>query len=170
MEIGIILNPKSRANIRNPMRIKDYQKLGKGIIEVRGTASLSDLARTARDFKKRNVPYLGISGGDGTIHQVITAFINAYHPDPIPPVLLLGDGTMNNIAHSLGIRGGGKNVLNRFLLSLERRRICMEWRDTMQIEDRYCFLFGCGLTSNFLLEVYRDGKKGYLKNIDVIRQ
>lgn len=40
----------------------------------------------------------------------------------------------------------------------------------MQIEDRFCFLFGCGLTSNFLLEVYRDGKKGYLKNIDVIRQ
>jgi len=169
MEIGIILNPKSRANLKHPARASEYEKLGMGIVEVKETASLSDLVRTAKSFKKKKVPYLGISGGDGTIHQVITAFIHAYHPDPIPPVLLLGDGTMNNIAHSLGISGGGKSVLRRFMKNYNNRRISMVWKDTMSIDDKYCFLFGCGMTTNFLVEAYR-GKKGYLKNLDVIRQ
>lgn len=169
MELGIILNPLSRANIRHPGRMHEYNEIGKGVIEVKETASLSDLVKTARIFKKKKVPYLGISGGDGTIHQVITAFINEYYPDPIPPVLLLGDGTMNNIAHSLGIKGGGRSVLKRFMSNYENRRISLIDKDTMRIDDRYCFLFGCGLTTNFLLEAYR-GKKGYLKNIDVIRQ
>jgi diacylglycerol kinase family enzyme len=169
-ELGIIINPKSRANLRKPGRIKEYSHLGSGSISLYPTGSIDELIQTARHFKKTGIPYLGISGGDGTIHQVISAFISVYKSAPIPPILLLGDGTMNNIAHSMGMREHGKQVLKNFLRSMEMGRICLESRGTIQIKDRYCFLFGCGLTSNFLIEAYRDGKKGYIQNLEVIRK
>jgi diacylglycerol kinase family enzyme len=167
MELGIILNPKSRANLKNPSRIKYYRNISNEILEVRATESFEDLTRTAREFKRRRVPYIGISGGDGTIHQVITACINAYAPSAIPPVLLLGDGTMNNIFSSVGIKGHGVSVLSRFVHAVKSNKFGIQERLTMKIDDRYCFLFGCGLTTNFLHAAY-DGKKGNLKNIQVI--
>ena len=170
MELGIVLNPKSRYNKKNPNIAQAYREVGKDIIDVVQTPDFQALRKTAKMFKKKKVPYLGISGGDGTIHQVITAFINEYAPNPIPPVLLLGDGTMNNIFHSLGMQGNGTKLLKRFVHGLETRRMTLHARDTIQIDDRYCFLFGCGLTSNFLVEVYRDGKKGYIQNIAVIQE
>ncbi len=40
-------------------------------------------------------------------------------------------------------------------------------RDTMKIGNSYCFLFGCGLTTNFLNAVY-EGEKGTIANLKVI--
>jgi diacylglycerol kinase family enzyme len=168
MQIGIIVNHLSRHNQRHPESADAYEAIGDGLVHVECPDNIEDLSRIAREFKGKKVPFLGISGGDGTIHQVVSVFINEYYPEPIPHILLLGDGTMNNIAHSIGMSAGGKRVLTRFLSKLEDGALCIQKRNTLVINEKHCFLFGCGLVTNFLLEAYRGGHKGLFRNIVVI--
>jgi diacylglycerol kinase family enzyme len=121
-----------------------------------------------KGFLDRGLSHIGISGGDGTIHQVLTRIITVYGDTPIPPILLLGDGTMNNIAHSIGIRKKGRSNLKKFLHDVHHREVVLVERGTMRIDGRYCCLFGCGMTSNFLTELYK-GDKGYMRSIDLVR-
>ncbi len=169
-KIGIIVNPFSRRNIRtNCASIKKFGKIGGDEVDIRATKSLEELDDVAKEFKTKKYSYIGISGGDGTIHNVITRLINAYHPDPLPPILLLGDGTMNNIATSIGLRNKSEVILKEFLVRCKDPfSLRIVRRDTMKISNRYCFLFGFGLTTNFLQEVYSDDDKGMRKNIFVI--
>lgn len=168
MKLGIILNPNSRYNLRNPESADEYQQLGGSFVELRKTSSPDDVTCVAEDFLKRGISFIGISGGDGTIHQTLTRLIHVYGKKTIPPVLLLGDGTMNNIAHSIGIRNKGRANLKKFLQMVQRRELVLRERTTMHIDGRYCFLFGCGMTSNFLTELYK-GEKGYLKSVDMVK-
>lgn len=170
IQIGIIVNPYSRRNIRtNCAAVEEFQIAGGSFIDVRATESLDHLDEVLQEFKENAYPYIGISGGDGTIHNVITRIINIYIPESPPPVLLFNDGTMNNIAASIGLGGDSAQILKRFLTAVERSYYPrMLYRDTLKIEDRYCFLFGMGMISNFLNECYSDGQKGFRKNIEAI--
>ena len=64
--IGIVVNPRSRLNQRDPRAaLRLARKLGdQGV--VRTAKSRDDLARIAEDFRKLQIDVLGISGGDGT--------------------------------------------------------------------------------------------------------
>ncbi|MGL4368604.1 MAG: diacylglycerol kinase family protein, partial [Spirochaetota bacterium] len=137
------------------------------MVEVFRTHSLGEVRDIVVRFKNEDFSFIGISGGDGTIHQVITLCIEIYGDSPMPPILLLGDGTMNNIAHSIGLKYRGRINLRKFLSGINSGEITVMERSTMYIEGKYCFLFGCGVTSNFLIEAYK-GNKGYRKNIKVI--
>lgn len=164
--IGIIVNPYSRKNIRtNCESVRTFQKVGGSKVDVRATESLEHLDQVVHEFREEGYPYIGISGGDGTIHNVISRVINIYMPDPPPPLLLLNDGTMNNIASSVGLKGESAHILERFLYYLTQWYYPrMVQRDTIKIDDKYCFLFGFGTTSRFLNECYSDGK-GFRQNI-----
>ncbi|MFW6365809.1 MAG: diacylglycerol/lipid kinase family protein [Spirochaetota bacterium] len=168
--MGIIVNPYSRRNLKNrEATVDDFVRTGGSAVDVRPTESLEHLDDVLREFKENAYPYIGISGGDGTIHNVITRIINIYMPEPPPPVLLFNDGTMNNIAASIGLGGDSAQILKRFLAAVTRSFYPrMLYRDTLKIEDRYCFLFGMGMIANFLNECYSDGQKGFRKNIEAI--
>jgi diacylglycerol kinase (ATP) len=168
MQIGLIVNPRSRHNQRHPESACEYEAMGCGLVDVKSPDDFNDLISIIRDFKENKVSYLGISGGDGTIHQVLSVLIDEYSPEPIPKILLLGDGTMNNIAHSIGMSAGGKKVLTRFLAKLKKGTLKYQTRNTLVINGKHCFLFGCGLVSNFLIEAYSGGQKGLKRNIIVI--
>lgn len=169
MKLGIIVNPNSRYNKCHPESVRDYSDLGGNLVEVHGTRSPDDVTAIVQSFKDREISFIGISGGDGTIHQVLTRVIHVYGSTPIPPIFLLGDGTMNNIAHSVGIRKKGRDNLKKFLRDIETKELLIRERSTMKIDDKFCFLFGCGMTSNFLVEVYK-GKKGYIRNLEIMQK
>src|SRR5437762_2543265 len=103
--IGVITNPRSRMNKRDPSRMR---KLGY-LIGDRGSAaatrSLDDLYRVAEEFKSADIDVLGINGGDGTIHHTLTAFVRTWGDKPLPLIAILRGGTMNTIANSYGIKG-----------------------------------------------------------------
>jgi diacylglycerol kinase (ATP) len=167
--IGIIVNPYSRRNIRtNCASVDEFNEVGGPRVDVRPTESLEHLDEVLHEFKERHYPYIGISGGDGTIHNVITRIIDIYI-DNTPPILLFNDGTMNNISASIGLGGDSSAILKRFLESLTKSFYPrMFQRDTLKINNRYCFLFGMGVIANFLNECYSDGQKGFRKNIEAI--
>ncbi len=155
--IGIIANPHSKLNKRNPGR---QQVLG-WILGERGqlavTNSLEHLSQVAREFRDRNISILAINGGDGTISRTLTAFIKEYGSRPLPQIVLLRGGTINVLAQNLGIKGKPEEVLYRLLqVHSSGKPIKTEKLATLQIEGNYGFLFGNATTARFLAEFYRN--------------
>ncbi len=160
-KIPLIVNPLSKRNrTRLDETLGRFNRIGRGLIELKTPRRLEEIGGIARECRSMRAEYLIVSGGDGSIHQTVTAFIKEYHPEPPPPILILKDGTINNISASLRIRGSGREVLRRFVSMLENReRPRILERDTMRIGGRYCFLFGTGVTTNLLDAIYEGSSK-----------
>ncbi|MGH7284347.1 MAG: diacylglycerol/lipid kinase family protein [Polyangiaceae bacterium] len=170
--IGVILNPRSRKNLRDPRAARRLaQTLGDHGV-VREARSLDDLYKIAEDFKKQEIDVLGISGGDGTNHVTITGFIDVYDGSALPQLAFLRGGTMNTVANSVGVRHGRPEgllgVLIRAyatraaapLVDVERHVLKIQPTGKRTAEDRthYGFLFGTGVVYGFLAEYYRGGE------------
>lgn len=173
--IGVVLNPKSRRNLRDPKAASRLaQKLGDHGV-VRLVRSIDELHRTAEDFKRLDIDVLGISGGDGTNHVTITGFLDVYassRPEvALPQIAFLRGGTMNTVANSVGIRRGKPEGLLGRLIRAYAERATMPLanveRRVMKIRPADCgdsarahygFLFGTGVVQGYLAEYYRDGE------------
>lgn len=149
--IGIILNPHSRANRKNPRRAR---RLG-FIVGDKGscheTKSLADVEKLAAEFRDRDIDILGISGGDGTLHGTLTAFVHAYGDRPLPKIAFLRGGTMNNTASCLKIRGTPERILSNLILKYHSDEPFRTTElDLLEVNGRYGFIFGMGVVSRFL--------------------
>ena len=161
MGIGVVLNPKSRRNLRDPRAaLRLARALGDNGI-VREARSIDELHRIAEDFKRLRIDVLGISGGDGTNHVTITGFINVYGGMALPQIAFLRGGTMNTVANSVGVsRGRPEGLLGRLIRAYAQRAsqpLANVERHVMRIGEHYGFLFGTGVVYGFLAEYYRDG-------------
>jgi diacylglycerol kinase family enzyme len=161
--IGVITNPKSKANKRDPASMYRLGTLlgTKGSAEA--TKSLDDLSRAAEEFKAADIDLLGINGGDGTIHVVLTTFLRVYGDTPLPKVAILRGGTLNTVAAGLRITGTPESILHYCVDGHARginfptvERPVMRFTD--QSGDRFGFIFGNGLIANFLEAYYASGK------------
>ncbi|MEO7112246.1 MAG: diacylglycerol kinase family protein [Polyangiaceae bacterium] len=171
--IGVILNPRSRRNLRDPRAAGRLAKqLGDHGV-VRLARSIDELRRIAEDFKKLDIDVLGISGGDGTNHVTITGFIDVYDGSALPRLAFLRGGTMNTVANSVGVgHGKPEGLLGKLirayaaraaqpLLDVERHVLKIAPADPTS--DRgsatnYGFLFGTGVVYGYLAEYYRGGE------------
>lgn len=154
--IGIITNPHSKLNKRNPGRaaLLGYILGTQGRLEV--TNSLEDLGRVAHEFKERGIEILAINGGDGTISRTLTAFIQEYGPTPLPKIALLRGGTINMLATNLGIAGTPEQVLYRLVEAYsEGTPFASRKIHTISVEGNFGFLFGNGAAAAFLKEFYK---------------
>ena len=157
--IGVITNPRSRTNQRDPRKMRQLGYLLGSRGSAEATRSLDDLYRAAEEFKAAEIDILGINGGDGTIHVTLTAFLQVYGEAPFPRVAILPGGTLNTIAAGLGIRGRPQEMLyevvDRYHQGEELRTI---ERNILKVGDRYGFIFGNGLIANFLDAYYATGR------------
>ncbi len=158
--IGLITNPRSRVNLRDPGRARRLSYLVGSHGNAEATKSIDDLYRVCEEFKKERIDVLGISGGDGTLHHTLTAMIRTYGDEPLPPVAILRGGTMNTIARSFGIFGETPRLTFE-LVDRHRRGLLgtFPWfeREILQVGDAYGFIFGNGIIYNFLHEYYATG-------------
>jgi diacylglycerol kinase family enzyme len=160
--IGVVLNPRSRRNLRDPGAAgRLARKLGDHGV-VREARSLDELYRIAEDFLRLAIDVLGISGGDGTNHVTITGFLDVYGGRTLPQLAFLRGGTMNTVANSVGIaRERPEGLLGRVIRSYAMRAtLPLEnvERHVMRIGSHYGFLFGTGVVYGFLAEYYRDNE------------
>jgi len=164
--IGVVLNPKSRRNLRDPAAAgRLARRLGDHGV-LRSAGSIDELYRIAEDFRRLDIDVLAISGGDGTGHVTLTGFLDVYGGAMVPQVALLRGGTMNTVANSVGVRRGGpEGLLARLVQAYAMRSILplagVE-RRVMRIRAEggrahYGFLFGTGVVHGFLAEYYRHG-------------
>ncbi|HOO70159.1 MAG TPA: diacylglycerol kinase family protein [Spirochaetota bacterium] len=168
--IGIIINPRARSVKKSRVNMADlFEREGGDLVDVRKTGTLDELEQACMDFKRNRYSYIGISGGDGTIHQVITRLINVYLPGSVPPVVLLGGGTMNNIVRDLDLRGTPQAVLSKLVAALKQgSAVATATRDTIKIDNCFGFIFGIGVVTNILNAAYDCADPGPLRNLVVI--
>lgn len=169
--IGVVLNPRSRRNLRDPRAASRLARTLGDHGVVREARSIDELYRIAEDFRREDIDVLAISGGDGTNHVTLTGFIDVYGGATMPQVALLRGGTMNTVANSVGVsKGRPEGLLGRLLRDYAQRASAplenVE-RHVMRIGPRagaardkthYGFLFGTGVVHGFLAEYYRDGE------------
>jgi diacylglycerol kinase (ATP) len=170
VKIGIIINPHSKKIKKMQTDPVDfYKKTGGDSVDIRLTQNPDDIIKAAKDFKKQAISYLAISGGDGSIHLVISKFISVYKKSKLPYILILRDGSMNNIARSYKLKGKGSGLLSKLIYAIgDKKKIQIVFRNTMKVKDMYCFLFGLGFVTNYIYEFNKGGNKSPLKAIQVI--
>ena len=165
--IGVVFNPKSRHNLRDPqggMRLS--RALGAHGV-VRTSRSLQELHSIAEDFHGLGIDVLCISGGDGTNTVTLTGFLKVYGQSLLPPVALLRGGTMNTVANSVGVRRGDPLSLLKKIVAIyaqsgaeglkKTERHVLHVVPAGRAEGQYGFLFGTGVVHGFLAEYYAAG-------------
>lgn len=158
--IGIILNPYSRSNRKNPERIKQMGFIIGDKGSCHATETLDQVRELAHEFKERGVEILGISGGDGTNHKTLTVFLEVYGETPLPRIAFLRGGTMNNLANQLGIRGAPERILSNLILKYHENEPFRETQiNIIRVNGMYGFLVGLGLISRFI-EIYQNVEGG----------
>jgi diacylglycerol kinase (ATP) len=159
--IGIVSNANCRDHRRG---VGDDQRFA-AILGDRGrvsvTASPDELASAIERYRSERVDYLGIHGGDGSIHHTLTALIRGYAGQPLPRIMLLRGGTMNTLARGLGIkgsRGAGPALLGDLvgcLASGAAPRLTRRY--LVRVGERYGLIFGNGVMYAFANEYYARG-------------
>ena len=161
--IGIVNNPGSRRNRRRPRTARRLRAQLGDDGDVLDAATPEELARALETFRAAGIDVLGVSGGDGTLHYVLTAAVRAWNPAPLPRILVLPGGAMNTVARGSGVRGGPERALREVLI---RRRhgypLRTVDRDLLAVSadgapPRFGFIFGTGSIVAFLEAYYASG-------------
>ncbi len=128
---------------------------------VYATKTLEELDEAAGSVLDQRPGVIAVHGGDGTLHKVVTALGRAFGDQPIPPIAILGGGTMNVVGASLGIREPAVAFV-RQLVESARAGASLQTlrRRCLRIGDFLGFIFGNGLMANSLGEYYGTGKYG----------
>jgi diacylglycerol kinase family enzyme len=123
--------------------------------------TLEELADEALALRADPPSVIAVHGGDGTLHRTVAALGLAFGEAPIPPLAILGGGTMNVVSSSLRIRQPAAPFLSAIVGAVRAnqpletiRRRCLRIGDTLG------FIFGNGLMANFLGEYYGTGEYG----------
>jgi len=96
--IGIIINPHAKKNRKMKINPADlYREIGGAHVEVRVTRSLDEVFTAAEEFRRMGISYLGVCGGDGTLHHVLSRFLHVYRGAELPTLVILKGGTMDTI-------------------------------------------------------------------------
>lgn len=104
--IGVIFNPRSGRNLRDPRAAGRLARTLGDHGVIREAGSIDELYRVAEDFRRLDIDVLGISGGDGTNGTTITGFLDVYEGNALPQIAFLRGGTMNTVANAVGVRRG----------------------------------------------------------------
>ncbi len=159
--IATFVNPRSRANRRNPRLAARLARALGDAGRVIAPSSLSVLDEEARGLAAHPPTIIAVHGGDGTLHKTLSALLRAFGDQPLPPIAILGGGTMNVVASSLGIRARALPFLAR-LAALDRagQAPAVIYRRCMRVGEQVGFVFGNGLLANFLVEYYAGRQYG----------
>jgi diacylglycerol kinase family enzyme len=100
--------------------------------------TLDELASDAAALSANPPSVIAVHGGDGTLHRAVAALGKAFGDKPLPPLAILGGGTMNVVSASLGIRQKAAPFLTAIVgaVRAERpletvRRRCLRIGDTL---------------------------------------
>ncbi len=162
---GVIINPYAKMNMGSRSREITGQislLAGRDAL-VQTSRDIPSLEKILKQFQEKKIHYLAISGGDGTIHNVISSWIKVNECSP-PPILVLRGGTMNIVADSLRIKGNPYKIFRRFYeIWQEDGDIVLTTRKTLSVNGHWGNIFGAGLATNFMDYYYSGGGMGAYK-------
>jgi len=155
--VALLSNAASRRNRRDPSLHKALAERIGAAERCFTPASTADLARTARALRELDPGVLCVNGGDGTLHTLLTALAPLYGDAPLPAIQLLRGGTMNTIAHGIGLFGTPLQLLDGVLTRGGAPLTTVD-RSTVRVDGAQIgFLFGNGIVARFLEAYYAGG-------------
>jgi diacylglycerol kinase family enzyme len=169
--IGVIHNPFAKGNLkRSWVAPKLRAALGDAGI-LRETRNVNELGAVAQEFLDQGVETVGINGGDGTLHLVLTAFIKVYGDRPLPKVMSLRGGSMNTMSNSLKIKGDTIGIVKRAMRNLREGKPFHERpQHLVKVNDKYGFMSGAGAIGVFLDFYYSGTSTGPVHAAKVFSQ
>ena len=123
MAIGVLTNPNSGKNRKNPGRLADLERAVQGHGVVRQTQSLDELGAVIREFGELGCRYWVVDGGDGTLHWLLSTaqqLATNHGDEPWPMVIPGNGGSIDFVAHKAGIRGQAPDIVRALVQALER--------------------------------------------------
>ncbi|MEC7984907.1 MAG: diacylglycerol kinase family protein [Myxococcota bacterium] len=159
--IKVISNPNSGHNRKNPRHLQTLSKILQNELYL---PTLDQLSNTIQRFQEERLEILGISGGDGTIHQVLTTLNEVYQDNPWPKIVLLPSGTMNNIAKNTGFKKRSTVILRKVMDKIRTNQpFQIIKKRPLIVGNRVGFIFGFGGIAQFLDAYYEGGNPSQLK-------
>jgi len=167
-DIRVIINPNAKKFRTGRSSIESYRNIKSNLVKIVTPSSPEELRKETEKMAKERCDYICIAGGDGTLHLTLSSIINSYKQENIPPILILKEGTMDNVARTIKLKGRGPQLLRRLVERIENNlEVEIYRRYTMQIDNKFCFLFGTGFVTNFLNLAYNGKEKGFVRNLQV---
>ncbi len=166
--IGVVHNPFARRNRRKKHLAGELKSMLAGKGDLYQTGHPDELSDLAAHCLKRDLPVLGINGGDGSIHAVLTAFVKVYGARQLPAFLILRGGTMNTVSKAMGLSGTPDQILRRWIGVRDRDAVKILRQPTLNVNGKIGFITGTGVVSRFLDAYYEGGKTGALKALSMI--
>lgn len=132
------------------------------------TATLSELDTAVRRIASERPDIFAFTGGDGSVHQVMTRVVREYldRGIPFPKFLYIGTGTMMVIASSLGLdKMSAVDFTKKITAKMEAQQkgqaapFDTVHVNPLMINGESGFLYGAGLPVNLLHEYYKGGDK-----------
>lgn len=167
MQIRLISNPNSGHNRKNP---KHIEKLSQILGERVQLPNLKELDSTIMQYKQDELDILAIAGGDGTIHQVLSAVYRVYKDEKWPYIALLSSGTMNNVARNVGVKKKPLAQLQSIMEKIHNHipLTTSVRRPLLFNEDKAGFIFGQGGIPHVLEEYEKGGNTSKTKAVTVL--
>lgn len=162
--IGIILNPHSKKHKKDPSRMDRLGFIVGDKGSCRQTQNIQALEEVIHEFKERQIEILGIGGGDGTNHVVLTHLMRIYQDQALPKITFLRGGTLNTIAASCGIYGSPEKILSNLICKYhEDGEFKNTYLNMLEVNGKYCFIFGMGVLYRFMKAYYNGGNSSPLR-------
>ena len=131
---------------------------------LHATTNKDEIPAVIKSFHKEGIGYLLISGGDGTICNVLSWYINLYGHEELPVIVPLMGGTINMIGSDVGLRKSQLSVckdLNELIIKNKKipitERGLLKVKDDNLSEPNYGFTWIDGLLYKFMLDYYTKG-------------
>ena len=142
MQIGVITNPNSHKNMNRPHRAQELQSIVGSLGQVHATQSPEEIKPVLREFLRNRARFWVSDGGDGALHWMLRFGLDVVEeeaakgePVSLPLALPTNGGSIDFVAHNVGIRGDAKSILKRLREDLEEGRQIEEVEvDSMLIE------------------------------------
>jgi hypothetical protein len=133
MRVGVISNPRSRRNRDSMGRMRTVIARHQGVAHVE-LSRMEELPDALRRLAGLGVTLLVVSGGDGTVHAVLTELLNDGPFAPVPRLAVLPSGMANAVAGDVGLAGPPERSLDRLLtLVREGGRLAVRRRQVLSL-------------------------------------
>lgn len=121
--IGILTNPNSGKNRRNPGRLDELRRAVGRRGVVRQTQDVADLQTVVAEFLDEGFGYWVCDGGDGTLHWLLTTghrLAMERGLDVLPYIVPANGGSIDFVAHKAGIRGRAADIVRTLVHLIDR--------------------------------------------------
>ncbi|MCK9193622.1 MAG: hypothetical protein M0P19_07090 [Nevskia sp.] len=121
IRIGVIRNPQSQRNRKNPRgyaaaAVTTPANIQLAIVEP---ASPQDLPQVLVGFAQSRINHVVVDGGDGTLRDVLS-LLPAIYGAKLPKITVFAGGNANLAAADIGVKGHGARALQQLLTALAR--------------------------------------------------